>query len=101
LTTIASADPLATRQRISITGKGETHTFALTPVTAGALRRDSGSFSDCCWRERVVIRDGQKVEINDPTATLTGRRGTLVLHYRIEWVTVGAEARLQERPSSS
>jgi hypothetical protein len=89
LTTVAAGEPLAGRQRISITGKGETHTFVLTPLTAGALRRDSGRFSDCCWRERIVVRAGQKVEINDPIATYTGQRGTFVLRYRVEWVNAG------------
>jgi hypothetical protein len=89
LTTVAAAEPLAGKQRISITGKGEAHTFVLTPLTAGAPRRDSGSFNDCCWRERVIMRDGQKVEINDPIATYTGQRGTLVLRYRVEWVNAG------------
>lgn len=89
LTTVAAAEPLAGRQRISITGKGETHTFVLTPMTAGALKRDSGSFSDCCWQERVIMRDGQRIEINDPIATYTGQRGTFVLRYRVEWVNAG------------
>ena len=32
LTTVTAAKPLAGRQRISITGKGETHTVVLTPI---------------------------------------------------------------------
>ena len=79
----------ATKQRIAITGKGDRHTFVLRPLTGGKLRRDSGTFSDCCWRERVVVRDGQKIEINNPLATYAGRRGTLVVRYRIEWVNAG------------
>ena len=89
LTTVAAAEPLAGRQRISITGKGGGHTFILTPLAAGALRRDSGSFSDCCWRERVIMRDGQRIEVNDPIATYTGERGSFVLRYRVEWVNAG------------
>jgi hypothetical protein len=61
----------------------------LKPLTGGALSRDSGTFSDCCWSERVIVRDGQTIEINDPIATYTGRGGTLVLRYRVGWVNAG------------
>lgn len=81
---------VATKQRIAITGRGDSHTFLLTPLTRGELRRDSGTFSDCCWSKRVVVRDGQKIEINDPLATYAGGRGTLVVRYRIEWVNAGS-----------
>jgi hypothetical protein len=89
LTSLAAAGPLNARQRISITGKGDGHTFVLAALTAGPLRRDSGTFSDCCWTERVIMRDGQKIEINDPLATYTGGRGTLVVRFRVEWVNAG------------
>ena len=89
LTAGAGAGPVAAKQRIAITGKGDGHTFVLRPLTGGELRRDSGTFSDCCWSERVVVRDGQKIEINNPLATYAGRRGTLVVRYRIEWVNAG------------
>lgn len=86
----AAAGPVAAKQRIAITGKGDSHTFLLTPLTRGELRRDSGTFGDCCWSERVVVRDGQRIEINDPLATYAGRGGTLVVRYRIEWVSAGS-----------
>jgi hypothetical protein len=89
LTAVAAAEPVAAKQRIAITGKGNTHTFVLTPLTRGDLSRDSGPFSDCCWSERVIVRDGQRVEINDPLATYIGKRGTLVVRYRVEWVDAG------------
>jgi len=89
LTAGAAAGPVAAKQRIAITVKGDGHTFVLTPLTGGELRRDSGTFSDCCWSEHVIVRDGQKIEINDPLATYVGRRGTLVVHYRVEWVNAG------------
>jgi len=89
LTAGAAAEPVAAKQRIAITGKGDGHTFVLTPLTSGELRRDAGTFSDCCWSERVVVRDGQKVEINDPIATYVGRRGMFVVRYRVGWVNAG------------
>jgi len=89
LTAAAAAEPVAMKQRIAITGKGGAHTFVLKPVRGGELSRDFGTFSDCCWSERVIVRDGQKIEINDPLATYTGRRGTLVVRYRVEWVNAG------------
>jgi hypothetical protein len=89
LTSIAAAAPAPARQRVSLTVKGQAHTFVLTPLTAGRFGRDSGTFSDCCWSERFIMRDGQRVEINDPIATYTGKRGTLVVRHRIEWVNAG------------
>jgi len=88
-TATAAAEPVATTQRIAITGKGDAHTFVLTPLTGGKLRRDSGTFSDCCWSERVILRDGQRIEIENPLATYVGRRGTLVVRYRVEWANAG------------
>jgi hypothetical protein len=85
----SNSDPVATNQRIAITGKGDRHTFVLTPLTGGKLRRDSGTFSDCCWSERVVVRDGQRIELNNPLATYVGRRGTLLVRYGVEWVNAG------------
>jgi hypothetical protein len=89
LTSVAGAERVAAKQRIQITGKGGSHTYVLKPLTGGALGRDSGTFSDCCWSERVIVRDGQRIEINDPIATYLGRHGTLVIRYRIEWVDAG------------
>ena len=89
LTSIAAAAPAAAKQRVSLTVKGRAHTFVLTPLTAGRFGRDSGTFSDCCWSERVILRDGQRIEIENPLATYVGRRGTLVVRYRVEWANAG------------
>lgn len=89
LTAVAATEPVAAKQRIAIIGKGSTHTFVVVPLTPGELGRDSGSFADCCWTERVTVRDGQRVEIDNPLATYTGARGTLVVRYRVEWVDAG------------
>jgi hypothetical protein len=64
----------------------------LKPLQAGALKRDSGTVSGN-WRSirgRNVMRNGQKVTIYDGGVwTLTGKRGTLTIRERNEWVAVG------------
>ena len=64
-------------------------TFVLTPLQAGPLKRDSGTI-DSNWLSiigRDVMRDGQKVTIYDgAVTTLTGKRGTLTIRDRNEWV---------------
>ena len=87
LATVAAAEPLAAKQRIAIQLKGGS-SFVLAPVTSGAVKRDAGSASACCWTRRYVTRAGLTHEIDDPQLTLTGKRGTLVLHNRIEFFDV-------------
>ena len=61
----------------------------LTPLQAGPLKRDSGTISSN-WLSilgRKVMRDGQEVTIYDgAVTTLTGKRGTLTIRDRNEWV---------------
>ena len=93
LTAVAAAGPHAAKQRVAIDMKiypqGK---FVLRPVQAGALKQDSGTISSN-WTDisgRNVMRDGQEVTIYDGgVATLTGKRGTLTIRGRSEWVAVG------------
>ena len=62
--------------------------FVLTPMTAGAIKPDTGTSSFCCWTQRFTTRDGQTIEINNPQMTLTGKRGTLVVRNQIGWIDV-------------
>ena len=97
LTSIAAAGPDAAKQRVAIMTKGVANAsgpaeFVLTPLRAGALKRDSGStgVGGSLPTARVAIRDGQRVAIYDPIIEkLEGRRGTLVLRSRIEYVDAG------------
>ena len=90
LTTVASGVPAAKKQRVAISAaKGNNDAFVLTPLQAGAVAADRGSVSWCCWSQRFATRNGQRIEINDPIETLTGKHGTLVLRVRIEWVDAG------------
>ena len=90
LTAVAAAGPDAAKQRVVIDLRlWPQKTFVLTPLQAGALKRDSGTISHN-WLSipgRDVMRDGQKVTIYDGgVATLTGKRGTLTIRNRNEWV---------------
>jgi len=87
LASIAAAGPVAAKQRVAIqeNGKGS---FVLTPLTPGAIKRDTGAASFCCWTERHIVRDGQAIELNDPQMTLTLKRGTLVISNRIGFVDI-------------
>lgn len=97
LTSTAAAGPDAAKQRVAIMTKGAANasgpaTFVLAPLQAGALKRDSGStrVEGSLPPERVVMRDGQRVAIYDPIVEkLEGKRGTLVLRSRIEYVDAG------------
>ena len=93
LTSVAAAGPEAARQRVAINMKiYPQRTFVLTPLQAGPLKPDSGTISST-WlniRGRDVMRDGQKVTIyTGAVTTLTGKRGTLTIRDRNEWIDVG------------
>ena len=47
--------------------------FVLSPLTSGAIKRDTGTAAFCCWSSRHITRDGQEIDINDPQMTLTAR----------------------------
>ena len=94
LTAVAAAGSAATKQRVAINMKfcspGKSQgTFVLTPLRRGPLKGDSGTISHnfLSIPGRPVLRDGQKVTIYDGgVATLTGKRGTLTIRDRNEWV---------------
>ena len=93
VTSIASAAPEAAKQRVALTvtilpsAKG-----VLTPLTDGALKRDSGTFNGV-WSptpDRTVVREGQTVQIYaHPVWTFTGKGGSLVFRDRVEAVDLG------------
>jgi hypothetical protein len=61
----ASAGHTAAHQRIAIVNPGgNSGSFALTPLTSGPVKRDSGTATACCWAGRVIQRDGQSIEID-------------------------------------
>ena len=99
LTAVAAAGPDAAKQRVAIDMKlcwpgASEKTFVLMPLQAGPLKRDSGtiSFNWLSIPGNMVMRDGQEVTIYDRgVATLTGKRGTLTIRGRNEWVDVGRD----------
>jgi len=100
LTAVAAAGPDAAKQRVAIDMKlcwagASQKTFVLTPLQAGPLKRDSGtiSFNWLSIAGNTVMRDGQEVTIYEGgVATLTGKRGTLTIRGRNEWVDVGNDS---------
>ena len=98
LTSGAEPDPdvakqRVAKQRVAIVSKGMANAagageFVLAPLEDGALARDSGTTS-ATWSERVVMREGQRVAIDDGVETFEGKRGSLSTRFRIEWVEAG------------
>ncbi|MDQ3121845.1 MAG: hypothetical protein M3Q59_04820 [Actinomycetota bacterium] len=94
LASVAAAGPQAAKQRVAINmlicspGKSQ-GTFVFTPQQFGSLKTDSGTITSN-WLStpgRNVMRDGQEVTIyNGAVTTLTGKRGTLTIRDRNEWV---------------
>ena len=85
----AMAGPAPTKQRVAITARAGINGFSLAPFKPGRLSPDTGTAVWCSWSERIVTREGQRIEINSPLSTLNGKRGTLVLRWRIEWLDAG------------
>lgn len=94
LTSVAAAGPNGAKQRVAINVKFHASTFVLSPFQAGALKHDSGTnFGNTANGScRDVIRDGQDVDVCSGRSTLTGKRGTLTIRTREEWVNSGNAA---------
>ena len=93
LTSVAAAGPEAAKQRVAITSTGVLNAtafgkFVFTPLQAGALRRDTGTETSS-WSERVVMRDGQRVTVQNYVTTREGKRGSFVVRARMEYVDAG------------
>lgn len=92
LTSVAAAGPATAKQRVAINMKSpDNGTFVLTPLQAGALKRDSGTVSDVYKCPAPVMRDGQTVYPCRNTFTLEGKRGSMSIRERTEWVDVSNE----------
>jgi len=95
LASVAAAGPAAAKQRVAIDMKIYPQgTFVLTPLQAGPVKTDSGTISSN-WLSipgRKVMRDGQEVTVyNGAVTTLTGKRGTLTIRDRNEWVDLARD----------
>jgi hypothetical protein len=79
-TSIAAAAPEAGSQRVAIASKLYPQgTFVFTPLTPGALKRDSG---------KVAIEDAGHSVVD---FTFKGKRGTLTIRETQDWVDVANE----------
>jgi hypothetical protein len=106
LTSVASAGPAAAKQRVAIDMKiAPKETFVFSPEQSGPLKRDSGRITTVSqvlpMSGRNVLRNGQKVTIfNGALWTLEGKRGTLTIRERAEWVDVGSDVNGDAFPDS-
>ena len=92
LTSVAAAGPDAAKQRVAISMKNpENGTFVLTPLQPGTLKRDSGTVSGVFKESGTVMREGQSVFISRNTYTFKGKRGTMSIRERNEFVNVSNE----------
>lgn len=92
LTSVAAAGPDAAKQRAEISMKDLGNgTFVLTPLQPGTLKRDSGTVSVVTREEPTLMRQGQSVYIYRNTYTLKGKRGTMSIRERNEFVEVSNE----------
>jgi hypothetical protein len=93
LSTAAAAGESEPKQRIAINASVIGEAFALVPLQPGTVKRDSGRMSGD-WRSapgRDIVRNGQTVGIYTNTWTLGGKRGTLTIRERTQWVSAGAD----------
>ncbi|HSF61144.1 MAG TPA: hypothetical protein VLA69_05575 [Gaiellaceae bacterium] len=92
LSSLAAAAPDAAKQRVAISAKNLSNgQFVLTPLQSGALKPDSGSARIVYSNAGGAMRQGQSISLYDTTFTYKGRRGTLTIQERIEWVDVSNE----------
>jgi len=90
LITAAAAEPVASKQRVAIQSKGTNpFSFTLTPLTPGAIKRDSGSTKWGESSDRVVVREGQRVQVHTVVGTYASARGSIQARFRIEWTNAG------------
>jgi hypothetical protein len=98
--TFAATAPTAAKQRVQLdltfysTKKSyPAKTFHLSPFQAGTLKADSGRVA---WPDygsgRKVMRNGLVITVFNTTWTLIGKRGTLAIRERSEWVDVDGDA---------
>jgi hypothetical protein len=102
LTSVAAAGPGVAKQRVAIRAKGVLNQgaltpsgfgeFVLTPLEAGALVRDSGTITTV-WRP-VRVRSGHRLVGHDAVSTLKGKRGSIFIGLRVEWVDTGGGSHL-------
>jgi hypothetical protein len=87
LASAAAGGHEAAKQRVAIDMAGG-QSFALYPLQAGVLKRDSGLSTENHYLGRSFKRQGQQVSTVNLTYTLSGKQGSLTIRERNEWVDV-------------
>jgi len=83
----------ATKQRVAITANlYPKREFVLTPLHAGALERDFGKARMVYGTWSSTMRKGQDIEILRAFFTFEGKRGSLTIRERTEWVDAGVDS---------
>ena len=83
----ATAKSASKQQRISIAIQPSVDTFVLKPLSRGRVVADSGKVNFCCWTSKSSMRDGQSVDINNPTGVFKGKHGSFTWHEIIDFVS--------------
>ena len=95
LTSVAAAGPDAAKQRVAIDMKiYPQDTFVLTPLQAGPAEARLGHDQRATGRASTDTRDARRPGSHDlqrAVTTLTGKRGTLTIRDRNEWVDLGRD----------
>ena len=96
LTSVAAADHDAAKQRVAINmAVVPEEKFVLTPLRAGALKRDAGKLTGN-WQDapgfRLFMRNGQEITSYDALWMLWGKRGVIKIREHSEWVGTGSDA---------
>ncbi len=93
VTSTLSASPELGQQRIMLVQKNRHDTpfgtFVFYVLTPGPLGLDSGTFTLAAAEKPFVTRDGQRAAVYVGVETLTGKRGSLDLRWRVEFVGAG------------
>jgi len=85
----AAGTSTASKQPVTITSEAGADHFTLVWLRPGAAITDSGSIDNRVVTAQHLDRDGQSVLVNGVLETHTGKRGTLVIRDRIEWLDAG------------
>ncbi|MBA2641795.1 MAG: hypothetical protein H0U82_02550 [Actinobacteria bacterium] len=90
---MASAAQPANKQRVMLVQKhrfgAPNGTFVFHALTPGPLDFDSGRFTLAAAEKPYVVRDGQRLAVYIAFATLTGKRGTFDVRWRVEFAGAG------------
>jgi hypothetical protein len=94
LVAVAAGGSTAAKQRVAIDGKftpgADSGTFTFVPLTAGALKGDSGKFTGTGNLDPSVVRsNGQRVTVIVGTDSYVGVNGTLGVSQRLVSVAAG------------